>query len=363
MYVDIAKSRWSEHRSLDFSLYGDCKSISLQFKWCQTMFDFTRLGFKKPTSFQQKAKKAIALLLVAAAIPALTQPASAALTERSLAWLFPTLSKTRDLYLLKNFEMVLLIDKSLSMRRPCGLQERVIEASSVIPGDRNVISANFVPNDTQNNFVPAPSDENYAALNGDESTDWRHSILNDSRWRWCQKQTSNLAAQTKAIFPDGVNVTMFSTSSRNYDKLSADQVQNLFSKVEPDGATRAALPLENQLRRHFYEQQRTGGHAKPMLIAVVTDGRMDDRFTFRQTIINATKQMKSPDELLIVILQIGNDPRATAYLQGLDKKLAPKFARYDIVEVRPFPQLEQSGLTRTFAEVISRSQQSQSVNL
>lgn len=100
-----------------------------------------------------------------------------------------------------------------------------------------------------------------------------------------------------------------------------------------------------------------------MLIAVVTDGRMDDKFTFRQTIINATRQMKSPDEVLIVILQIGNDPRATAYLQGLDKKLAPKFAKYDIVEVRPFPQLEQSGLTRTFAEVIGKSQQSHCVTM
>jgi len=72
---------------------------------------------------------------------------------------------------------------------------------------------------------------------------------------------------------------------------------------------------------------------KPETILIITDGAPNSRIKLEKTIKNYTNTMKNRSELLISIVQVGDDVSARTWLSGLEASLKTKGAKFDIVDI------------------------------
>lgn len=175
-----------------------------------------------------------------------------------------------------------------------------------------------------------------------------------TRWEWCRNQAANLANQIKKVLPSGLKISMFSNKYNSYSNVDGGKVETLFNEVEPSGGTHVCKVLQHHFDEYFARRDASGGNTKPLLLAMITDGAPEDAYNAKEAIINATKQMKKSDEILVAILQVGNDRRAPKILATLDHDLVEQHAKYDIVEVKSFEELKKQGLAKTLANLVTR---------
>lgn len=182
------------------------------------------------------------------------------------------------------------------------------------------------------------------------------SVLSNSRisrWEWCREQAMDITQQTGSVLPAGIKVVLYSTTFDVHTNVHPAAVNCIFSETVPDGGTDTAAVLRSQLSEYFQKREKNG-ETKPLVIAIVTDGRPDSPIQLRQTIVAATKLMKDKQEVIITFLQIGKDPQGSRFLAGLSDRLEKEQARYDIVDVKQFGEVTANGLARSIAQAVGR---------
>jgi hypothetical protein len=184
------------------------------------------------------------------------------------------------------------------------------------------------------------------------SDDQPNSLV--SRWQWCHEQTLDLAKKTQGALPAGITVVLFSGQVVAYNNVNANGIETIFSENNPRGSTNTTLALKSQLNQYFERRNRLGNSAKPLLLAVITDGCPTEPSGLRYAIIDATKQMKTAEEISITFLQVGNDSGGSKLLTELDKNLIDQKAKFDIVDVKPFAEVSSTGLARTLVELAQK---------
>jgi len=172
-----------------------------------------------------------------------------------------------------------------------------------------------------------------------------------SRWQWCGEQATDLARQTSAVLPQGLSVVLFSHSTKIFSHVNVADVPRIFTDYRPGGWTATGLAVGETLKDYFQRREASKGNVKPLLVAIITDGVPSDKEDLSNNIKYATAMMKTPDEIKITILNVGNDPQGERFSEILDNNLVHLGARYDIVSSVPFHELEHRGLARTLLEV------------
>lgn len=173
-----------------------------------------------------------------------------------------------------------------------------------------------------------------------------------SKWKWCMSQSMDLTRQTTRLPKFGITLVVFSSQYDVYQNVRLQQMPSIIANSR-NGlfiGTKLAAPMHDQLTQYF--QRRAMGKARPLIIAVITDGKPQDDHELRDVIIQATQLMRNPNEIKIKFLQIGNDDEGEKKLNKLDTRLVSKGARFDIVGVEPFTQLAQEGLPRALLRAI-----------
>lgn len=174
--------------------------------------------------------------------------------------------------------------------------------------------------------------------------------LSMSKWEWCLWQASDLTRQGARVPNWTMTLVMFSNEFDVYHNVSLQQIPQIYNRNGIFIGTKLARPLEEQLQGHF----RMGllGKKRPLVVAVVTDGKPQDMEELVSVIVNATRQMKNPKDVHITFLQVGCDRKGIRKLAELDSGLVLQGAKYDIVDVVPFTHLSQAGLARTLVDTI-----------
>lgn len=174
--------------------------------------------------------------------------------------------------------------------------------------------------------------------------------LSMSKWEWCLSQASDLTRQSAQVPNWAMTLVMFSNEFDVYHNISLQQIPQIYNRNGIFIGTKLARPLEEQLQGHF--RMSLLGRKRPLLVAVITDGKPQDMEELVEVIVNATRQMKNPRDVHITFLQVGCDRKGIRKLAELDSGLVPQGAKYDIVDVVPFAHLSQAGLARTLVETI-----------
>jgi len=174
-----------------------------------------------------------------------------------------------------------------------------------------------------------------------------------SRWEWCGVQLSQLSDQLAPFTPGGFTLTTFASEFQSYDRATSAEVQRLFANPDFRFGTMLARPLNARMNRYF--AKRTA-RSKPLLIVVITDGAPAPAAEPRlvaQSLIAASKRIVKPGELTIVFFQIGSADRfGRFFLNRMDNSLVAHGARYDIVQTVSFEQLQEQGLTQSLVSAV-----------
>lgn len=176
-----------------------------------------------------------------------------------------------------------------------------------------------------------------------------------SRWDWCGQQTLALARQTNGFLPKGITIELFSTGTKIFTNVDMNQVPDIFRAFSPGGITREATAVRKVLADYFIRRESSSGNVRPLIIAVITDGLPTNPEDLKDEIIRATHELRNPAEVRMTFLQVGCDPEGQNFVQTLDRFLVNEGAGYDIVASKTFPQLMRSGLTRALIDCISEN--------
>lgn len=172
-----------------------------------------------------------------------------------------------------------------------------------------------------------------------------------SRWEWCGLQTKELSRALVPYVPKGFTLTSFASEYHVYPNSSPGRINDLFENPAFMWGTKLAEPLQDRLA-NFFARRQTG--SKPMLIAVITDGVPSPRYEpmlVVQTLVNATKRMHDASEVTVVFFQIGgSDEKGRRFLSELDYNLVKYGARFDIVRTVSFEHLQKVGLAQALVQ-------------
>lgn len=165
-----------------------------------------------------------------------------------------------------------------------------------------------------------------------------------SRWEWCRNQLLGFTRQTSQVFRQGIDILLFSSEYQAFPNVNYSTVKNIFASGMPNGGTYMAKPLDAVFEEHFRRRDQMGSNKK-LLVEVISDGEPSDKGQVAAVISRATQRMRSPDEITVSFLQIGNDRSGLNNLARFDSNLTREGAFHDIVRMQPFSMVVAQGLS------------------
>ncbi len=167
-----------------------------------------------------------------------------------------------------------------------------------------------------------------------------------NKWQWIQNQVSGAASELSDAFRKGIKLIMFATDYQVYDQRQAGELVEIFRRTKAEGDNFLMPPL-----REVIKQKITSG--RPMVICVVTDGLVLCPYNdLRDCIINTTKAIPGKYDLMIYFLVV-NNKNPDADLMSLKEDLIQEGALHDIVNVKTFDEIDNKGLIKSLIESAS----------
>lgn len=173
-----------------------------------------------------------------------------------------------------------------------------------------------------------------------------------SRWAVAEEGAVALAQKCSTLDPDGITLYLFGSRHRRFDNVGPARVAQVFRENEPCGGTDLAGVLRHAFADFF--ERKAARKLKPNgeTLVVVTDGEPDDMKAVMRVIVDATKRLDRDEELAVLLVQVGEDPRATRFLEALDDDLVRAGARFDVVDTILMSELEDVPLAEVLLNAI-----------
>jgi len=175
------------------------------------------------------------------------------------------------------------------------------------------------------------------------------SSMKGGRWEETRDVLSSLADVTSQYDTNGIDVHFLNNKVFLSNVRVASTVNNLFDRIQPRGITPIGGKLEELLlsyldmierakEREIAGDSRAMKGIKPVNYIVLTDGAPTD--DPEEVILNAARRLDKGNfpitQIGIQFVQIGDSPRAAAFLQELDDGLAANHGVRDMVDTTPF---------------------------
>lgn len=145
-----------------------------------------------------------------------------------------------------------------------------------------------------------------------------------------QEQVGMIARACAQYDDDGITVVQFSTRVKVYDGVTADKVETVFAENEPGGNTNLGDAIREVTKK-------AKASTKEVVAFCFTDGEASSEDDVVRAIADLAKLGRPKVGLIIV--QVGDDPDATAFLQRLDDQLEAKGIP-DVVSTVNFEEAE-----------------------
>ena len=135
-----------------------------------------------------------------------------------------------------------------------------------------------------------------------------------NRWDEARKAVQALAPQVTRACPLGISLYFFNDECIRIDNITtAEQVAGFFAKEKPDRGTNLHLAMKHAFGVH----NRAKKGMQPETWLIITDGAPDKPTHVWQLLKEEGKTFRTPDEVTLSFIQIGNDEHATEYLRKM----------------------------------------------
>jgi hypothetical protein len=168
------------------------------------------------------------------------------------------------------------------------------------------------------------------------------------KWRWCADYIHDFAEKMRPYLKGGITLVTFNNSYEIEHGCSPDKVAEIFKTTAPNGGTNWSSPL-----RHVLTDYLSGPRARPLLVAVLTDGMPNIGEPVENVIKEVTHQMHSPKEIRMTFLEIGEEYDGQALIKYLDDYLVHDGAKYDIVDSLTFLEVKDIGLSEALVQALN----------
>ncbi len=172
-----------------------------------------------------------------------------------------------------------------------------------------------------------------------------------SRWEWCAANVQDLSEQLAKVSPDGVTLVLFSKERMVFNNVNPKAIPQIFIQAGTSSGTNLVGALAEQLNEHIARRRMTGTN-KPLMVAVLTDGLPSDFAALVMQLVHLSGTMSNPNEIKITFLQVGNSPTGSILLRSLDDGLVKLGAKYDYVDSKSFFEVQRRGLGGSLLDAI-----------
>jgi von Willebrand factor type A domain len=169
-----------------------------------------------------------------------------------------------------------------------------------------------------------------------------------TKWQWCATYIHNFAEKMRPILTSGLTIVTFNNKYQIEPHCSPERVESIFQSTTPVGGTDMATPLNEVLKSYLATSR-----SRPLLIAVLTDGMPNLGPKVEDVIIDATRDMRTPGEIRMTFLEIGEEFDGQKLIKLLDDYLVYEGAKYDIVDSLTFDEVKQMGLVDALKHAIN----------
>ena len=164
---------------------------------------------------------------------------------------------------------------------------------------------------------------------------------------------SNLAYNLNYAPLSNLDVVLFDNKPIKYRSVSIRSMPSIFSQNLPSGGTNVTRALKEELDSYFDRKKLQPASNRPLVVAVITDGAPSSARSLKDLIIKATHRLENRNQLKISFLQIGQENQGNRLLPELDNGLVNEGARLDIVDSKPFYEVQRKGLLEVLLDVVS----------
>ncbi len=174
-----------------------------------------------------------------------------------------------------------------------------------------------------------------------------------SRWDWTQRQLSTLSSQLGRLNRSRLDVVLFDNGTRKYPQVKMADLPAIFSQNSPGGGTNVTRAMKSELDEFFNARRMNSAQARPLVMAVITDGAPSSARSLKDLIVNSTHKIESSSALRITFLQVGSESQGNRLIPELDNDLVNDGAKFDIVRSKSFPHLIREGLVNALIDAAS----------
>lgn len=183
-------------------------------------------------------------------------------------------------------------------------------------------------------------------------------------WQEARDALGTLAKMAGQYDTNGIDIHFLNTRLPGMNITNINEVQRLFAKVVPRGATPTGRRLEELLQDYISRLEAaddTGRRdsVKPVNYIVITDGEPSD--DPESVIVDNAKRLDARHfplcQVGIQFVQIGNSKRAARHLKELDDNLSSRYNIRDMVDTVPYlGRIEGDMLVKVLIGAINRKQ-------
>lgn len=172
-----------------------------------------------------------------------------------------------------------------------------------------------------------------------------------TRWQRAQETVMALARKAAETDPDGIDLYSFNTGFTKFENTTPEKVAELFAKETPYGSTDFVPVMNDALEAHFKK------NARPTTIICLTDGEPSSltagENALANLLIKAANRIEADNDLAVGFLQVGDDPKASAFLKRLDDDLQKQGAKFDIVDTLTADEIDAMTADQALAHIIA----------
>jgi hypothetical protein len=171
-----------------------------------------------------------------------------------------------------------------------------------------------------------------------------------SQWDWCAGRIADFAESLSKDNPMGFTlIQCYQLSYAIHRDQNPASLRQHLSVANALGAANITTPLENIVNEYIDNHGQ-----KPLLIMVFTDGLPERGESLEVAAKLISERVKYPDQVRLVLFQIGDDPQGTAMMRMLDDDLTYVGYKYDVVDFVKFEDLQESGVSRALLDAYER---------
>lgn len=199
-------------------------------------------------------------------------------------------------------------------------------------------SASFINTTSSVEYIDLSSTDVYflVDISGSMNVDVLPGV---SRWDFMKEWMRSAVDAAIKVDTDGVGIGFFNHALTKNDSISSISDFDAFvSSVTPGGNTMMGSAVKTIVDQWF-SCMEADINTKPLRLIVFTDGEATDGNNLKNNIVGFVNNMQkmglADHHLAISFVQVGDDPQATAFLQGLDdlRNTMPSLA-FDIIDTK-----------------------------